>query len=150
MSEILFTMACALLSTQHPACPPELVERPVNSLPILTVAYDPLHINLDPSGCNMVMGEYDCGYFANMEIVTPERYGNTAACIPQWINSTVTIPGVGEWKCRDTGSLVQISWNKYYEQWVVYLDVMHDLEYDPDPWFNYHLWSNWSVEYKGE
>lgn len=134
MAGILLTVACGIAGIICDEPPP------VGEMPILAVAYDPLHAWLDPSAC-----DYECEHFANNELVTAEHYDNTAACILDWHTLTISVPELGEFVCRDTGALVQIAYNEYYDKWVIYLDVMHDLEADPDPWFNYRLFYGWQT-----
>ncbi len=49
---------------------------------------------------------HPCDTMASGVKVTPERYGRTAACVPEWMGRTVVIPGLGEFECLDTGGAI--------------------------------------------
>ncbi len=51
----------------------------------------------------------DCSTMASGVKVTPDRYGRTAACIPEWTRArkVIVIPGAGEFECLDTGGAIK-------------------------------------------
>lgn len=47
-----------------------------------------------------------CNIMASGVEVTEDRYGNTAACLKEWMGAYVVIPGIGEFRCLDTGGAI--------------------------------------------
>lgn len=97
----------------------------------------------DPARGGINCGE-SCHVLADTYEWTPDDYGFIAAC-PDWMVFTgryrvaVDVAGM-QLVCRDAGPLVNISWNEYYETYVIHIDVMYHLpEYEDYPSWNYSL-----------
>ena len=69
-----------------------------NDKPLKISWYDPL---LGGINC-----DHDCTTMASGVKVTEDRYGNTAACLREWMGAYVVIPGLGEFQCLDTGGAI--------------------------------------------
>lgn len=77
------------------------------------VTVNPLHVGKKPllvTWYNPTLGGINCWgnctHFRDGTRVTAASYGNTAACIPDWLGDTVVIPRLGTFKCRDTGGAI--------------------------------------------
>lgn len=126
-----FMTACLLLAGPHDVCVP-----PVEELPVLVTYYDPLTC-ITPDGTIEVNINCDSDptRFADGTAVSSANYGNTAACIPEWLGREITLEGVGTVTCRDTGGSIAVVYNDYYGRWVIHVDMMLPEE----PSFNYWL-----------
>lgn len=104
-------------------------------LPIITTYYDP---SLGGINCDS-----DCTTFANMEKVTPDKYGNTAACPGEWLGKTIVIDDK-PYVCRDTGGAIGLDYDDYFEMIVVRIDILARSE---DDICNYCLYNadNWEL-----
>lgn len=115
-----------------------MIKTHLADLPILTTWYDP-----ELGGINCAD---PCDQYANGEIVIESHYfGNenqTAACIPEWLGRSVTIPGLGTFKCRDTGGAIVVAYNKYYKRMVIHVDI---LAHPGQMNHNVYLWNEWSL-----
>lgn len=66
----------------------------------------PLKISWYDPALGGVNCDHDCSTMASGVKVTPDRYGNTAACIRAWMGKTVVIEGIGRFTCLDTGGAI--------------------------------------------
>lgn len=112
----------------------------ISELPILTTWYDP-----ELGGINCAE---PCNQYANGEIVNEDHYldgpNQTAACIPEWLGASVTIPGLGSFKCRDTGGAIIVTHNEYYQRAVIHVDV---LAHPGQMNHNVYLYEDWRIEW---
>lgn len=69
-----------------------------NDKPLRISWYDP---KLGGINC-----DHDCTTMASGVKVTPDRYGNTAACVREWMGAWIVMPGIGEFQCLDTGGAI--------------------------------------------
>lgn len=109
-------------------------------LAIITTSDKPLKISwYDPllGGINC---DSDCTTMASGVKVTEDRYGNTAACLREWIGQTVVIPGIGEFKCLDTGGAI-IEHPDY-----IYIDLLLHEPLPNAPWGT--MIYDWSLEWR--
>lgn len=111
--------------------PPALAD-----LPILVTWYNPA---LGGINCNN-----DCSTLADGTKWNDSHYNNTAACIVRLRGATLHF-GDYAVKCRDSGGMVKISWNDYYQRWVMHVDV---LSAEPIG-CNYCLYEKWRVKWGG-
>ncbi len=139
----LFFLAIAVLLSPSECyqvgAKPKLV---LHNLPVLITYYD-TSLCYDDAG-NVVVNincNEDPGHFADATDVTADSYGRVAACVPQWLGAIIEIPGVGSWRCRDTGGDIRVAWNRWHGRWVIHVDL---LMHDPPP-FNYWLFSEWRL-----
>lgn len=125
--------ACLLLAGPNDVCIP-----PLEELPVLVTYYDPLTC-INPNGTIEVNINCDSDptSFADGTAVSALNYGNTAACIPEWLGREVTLVGLGTYTCHDTGGSITVAYNEYYEQWVIHMDIMLAAE----PEYNYWLYT---------
>ncbi len=117
------------------------------SLPVFLSYYDPAICDEHPTNC---FG--DGSRFANGELVTEERYGDTAACPVDWVGETIAVPDVGDFVCRDTGGRIHPMYREVWVsgengmslewQWVIVLDILWHHQPDNYPWWAYqtHAW----------
>jgi hypothetical protein len=111
----------------------------IRDLPILTTWYDP---ELGGITC-----AYPCDQYANGERVLESHYlggtSQTAACIPSWLGRSVTIEGLGTFRCRDTGGAIVVTYNEYYQQMVIHVDI---LAHPGQMTHNVYLWNEWNLK----
>ena len=122
---------------------------PVEQMPLFLSWYDPALCH-DDNGGILINCDSDPSVMAGGTAVTDDMYGYAAACIPEWFDRVLTIPGVGQRHCLDTGGAVQITYRETYTGagfvwgWVVVVDVLAHYE-QPPPW-QYSLVYGWSIE----
>jgi len=121
------------------SCEPE-PPSPVDwfDLPAIVSVYDP-----SIGGVNC---DDDCSVTADGTKIAPNLYGTVAACDPRLLGSTVTFPGIGSFRCIDTGSAIGERWSKYFDRRVVVFDLMVDLSAGVPNW-SYSLWFDWSIDW---
>lgn len=117
-------------------------------LPLFLSIYDPAICDTHPTNCD---GDPDFGTgipFAD------EWYEVAAACPVDWVWQTITVPGIGEWHCIDTGGRIHPQfrevWNFSAEpvlewQWVIVLDVCYPHHEAGWPWWALQSYSEWSI-----
>ena len=102
-------------------------------LPAVVTWYDPSQGGIN---CNE-----DCTTVADGTKVTEDLYGVTAACDRRLLGRIVKIEGIGTFRCRDTGGMIEPTWSRHYQRWILYFDVMlHE-----NPEWNYWLIEEWRV-----
>jgi hypothetical protein len=84
---------------------------PIEEMPLFLSWYDPA---LCLNGGNPINCDADPSVMAGGTAVTDDMYGYAAACIPEWFDRTLTIPGIGTRHCLDTGGDVKIAFREVY------------------------------------
>lgn len=123
---------CLLPDFRPPEQPKGLVDYPA-----LMVIYDP---KLGGINC-----DHDCSTVAIGPLIE-EMWFTSGACHPDLLGATVHFPLINfSMKCVDTGGLVTLAFNEYYEQDVVYFDVLWDAA--APPYWLYWLLEDWEVRW---
>ena len=116
------------------------VPPPLMDLPIVLTWYDPIL-------CSEPGGEINCNsdpdHVADGTPVSESLYGVVAACDERLLGSWITIEGIGEFKCRDTGGMIRPTYSEHYGRWILFADIMlHE-----NPQWNFFLFEEWSVRW---
>jgi len=73
-------------------------------------------------------------------------YFTSGACHPDLLGATIHFPAIEfSMDCVDTGGMIGVDYNEYYDRDVLYFDVMWDSN-NPPPWL-YWLLDNWEIEW---
>ena len=107
----------------------------LSSYPAVMVFYDPAlgGINCDGDCTTVATGPF-----------TADMYKTSGACHPDLLGQTVYFPAIDlTMHCVDTGSLVTVAWNNYYQLTIIYFDVLWPAA-EPPPWL-YWLLNDWEV-----
>jgi hypothetical protein len=106
--------------------------------PVIVSVYDPAlgGINCDSSCDTIATGQLE-----------PWMYGGIAACDLRLLRATITIPGIGSYRCLDTGGAIGLRWSAAYQRYVVVFDVLYDLVGQEAPAWTYSLVSGWSISW---
>ena len=108
---------------------------PLTSYPAVMVIYDPRLGGINCDG--------DCLTVATGPL-TEDMYFTSGACHQDLLGATVHFPAINfSMRCVDTGGLIDVGWNEYYQQEVLYFDAMWDAS-NPPPWV-YWLLDDWEV-----
>lgn len=108
---------------------------PLSSYPAVMVFYDPAlgGINCDDDCSTVASGPF-----------TTDMYKTAGACHPDLLSLTVYFPAIDlTMHCVDTGSLVTVAWNNYYQRTIIYFDVLWPAA-EPPPWL-YWLIYDWRI-----
>ena len=103
--------------------------------PALMVVYDPTlgGINCDNDCTTVALGE-----------LTEDMWFTSGACHPDLLGLTVYFPAIDfEMRCVDTGGMITIRYNEFYQRTVLYFDALWD--YYNLPEWNYWLLEDWEV-----
>lgn len=120
-------LAC-LLPDYNPPPPP-----PITSYPAVMVIYDPTEGGINCDG--------DCSTVA-MGVLEDHMWYTSGACHPELYGRTVYFPAIDfEMHCVDQGGLITVAYNKYYDEEVVYFDVLWDSDNPPE-------WLYWKLEWE--
>ena len=109
--------------------------QPVTNYPAVMVIYDPTigGINCDE----------DCTTIATGPLLD-EYWYQAGACYPNLLGAEIYFPVIDfTMKCVDNGGKVTVLWNEYYQQEVVYFDVLWSAT-NPPYWL-YWLLDDWQV-----
>jgi len=126
----------------------QLQQPPIEEMPLFLSWYDPALCD-DNHGI-MINCDSDPSTLAGGTAVTDEIYGVAAACIPEWFDMWLDIPGVGRRHCLDTGGAIQIVFRETYTGdgfvwgWCVVVDLLEHHE-EPPAW-QYSLVEGWTIE----
>jgi hypothetical protein len=114
----------------------------IYSLPAVITIYDPeLCYHGQPINCDGDPTTISTGPMLQ------EYYKTYMACDISLLGAYIRFPGIGEFRCMDTGSMIRPMWSDHFQQYVLYFDVLWPLtEEDPPPW-NYYYLPEWSVSW---
>jgi hypothetical protein len=108
---------------------------PVETMPVLMTHYMPEHGGIN---CGA-----DCATLADGTRWALADVGNVAACIPDWFGRVIET-AYGTFRCRDQGGAVQPFWSRYWQRWVIPVDVLwHSSRGEFE--FNYWIDYNWRL-----
>lgn len=84
---------------------PYMMELSENAVP----GAKPLRVSWYNPALGGVNCDHDCSRMASGVFVTADRYGRTAACVPEWTKArrVVVIPSLGRFDCLDTGGAIR-------------------------------------------
>lgn len=129
---ICFSLAFMLL--EGIVCPTPIPPK-LTDFPAVVMVYDP---SLGGRNCGL-----DCTTIATGPL-EPEMYGTIAACHPDLLYKTVTIPTIGTFKCLDTGGAIGVGHNTHFDREVIYFDILYDM-IDGGPSWAGILINDWEV-----
>lgn len=113
--------------------PPALTDYPA-----LMVIYDP---SLGGINC-----DNDCTTVATGPL-TDEMWFTSGACHPDLLGSTIIFPAIDfRMECVDTGGMITVAYNDYYEEEVIYFDVLWGA--GNPPYWLYWLLEDWIIEWQ--
>lgn len=117
-------------------------------LPLFLSVYDPALCAAAPINCD---GDADFGTGIPFG---EEWYEVGVACPVDWVWSVVTVPGIGEWRCIDTGGRIEPHFREVWLfepgdvrkvwMWVVVVDVVYPQGVEGWPWWALQVYSDWS------
>ena len=123
-----------------PLVDPVLLSFDIRQLPAVVTIYDP------------ALGGINCGDGCETiatGLLMPEHYETIAACDVSLLGAWVTFPGIGEFRCMDTGGMIRPMWSDYYQRTILYFDILYPLVDEDPPEWNYALIENWEVSWAG-
>lgn len=100
----------------------------------------PLKISWYDPALGGINCDHDCTTMASGVKVTEDRYGNTAACLREWLGAWVVIPGIGEFQCLDTGGAI------IEHPTFIYIDLLLHEPLPNAPWGT--MVDDWSLEWR--
>lgn len=111
-------------------------------LPAVVTWYDPSKcLKPDATPEDMINCDSDPEHVADGTEITEDLYGVTAACDRRLLGRIIKIGDIGTFRCKDTGGMIEPTWSKHHQRWVLYFDVMlHE-----NPYWNYWLIEDWSI-----
>ena len=104
-------------------------------IPIVLTGYDPA---LEGINCAEPCNQTATGYWLT-EADYYDGISGIAACPANWLGRTIVIPKLGKFKCLDTGSAIKFTYNSYYDEWVIHIDILVE-----EPFEQY--WNYWIIE----
>lgn len=119
-----------------------------NELPLFLSVYDPALCDTVPTNCD---GDPDFGTGILFDEVW---YEAGVACPIDWVWSVVHVPGIGEWRCIDTGGRIEPQFREVWVfepgnvhkewKWVITVDVVYPHHREGWPWWSLQSYSDWS------